>query len=171
MDRRKRILKILSDSPVPVTGSELARRLGVSRQVIVQDVAILRARGNEILATPQGYMLLCQPPEKSNRTVLAVTHPPARTAEELYILVDSGLKVIDVIVEHPLYGDLRGSLMLSSREDVDRFMTRLKEENAALLSALTGGFHLHTVEFTDIEKLKRAKDLLRAKGFLAERNP
>ena len=54
-ERRERIVEILSSSTQPVTGTSLASVLGVTRQVIVQDVAVLRARGEKILATPKGY--------------------------------------------------------------------------------------------------------------------
>lgn len=163
--RRRRIVEYLQQHGAPIRGGELAERLRVSRQCLVQDVAILRAGGNQIVATPQGYRL----PEKSSvlhRAVLACRHPAERTQEELEILVDHGVKVLDVIVEHPVYGELRGSLALESRADVKDFLDKVGASRASLLSSLTGGVHLHTVEASRPETILRAKARLRARGFL-----
>jgi transcriptional regulator of NAD metabolism len=163
--RRRRIVECLRQHDAPVRGGELARRLQVSRQCLVQDVAILRAGGEQIVATPRGYCL----PESSShahRAILACRHSPERTQEELEILVDHGVKILDVIVEHPLYGELRGSLALESRADVRDFLAQLRAARATLLSSLTGGVHLHTVEASRPEMIVRAKRRLRARGFL-----
>lgn len=149
----------------PIRGGELARHFRVSRQCLVQDVAILRASGEDIIATPRGYRL----PKGTrglHRAILASCHEPERTEEELQILVDHGVKVLDVIVEHPLYGELRGSLMLESRADVQDFLEQVRSAKASLLSSLTGGVHLHTVEASRSEMISRAKTKLRARGFL-----
>jgi uncharacterized protein len=164
-DRRRRILAWMERHRAPVPGGELAKQFDVSRQCVVQDIAILRAGGTEILATPQGYRL----PDQSkleHREILACNHPPERTEEELHILVDHGVKVLDVIVEHPLYGELRGSLMLESRADVEDFLERMRAKKASLLLSLTGGVHLHTVEAHRAELVTRAKARLRERGFL-----
>ena len=169
MQRRDEILQRLQQSRGSVTGADLARQLGVSRQVIVQDVAILRAEGHGILATPQGYVMVPEsdPAPAPHRARIAVNHPPQRTREELNVFVDCGVRVVDVIVEHALYGDLTGVLMLKSRDDVSRFMTRMEDAEAALLSSLTEGVHLHTVEFDRVDDLKHAEDELRKRGLLA----
>lgn len=164
-ERRRRILEWMQRHPSPVRGSELAARFVVSRQCIVQDIAILRAGGMDILATPRGYRL----PDTSkleHHEILACDHPAERTEEELNILVDHGVKVIDVIVEHPLYGELRGSLMIESRADVQDFLEQMRMKKASLLSSLTGGVHLHTVEAHRAEMVTRAKAQLRERGFL-----
>ncbi len=164
--RRERILALLKAGGC-LTGAELARRLGVSRQVIVQDIAILRAAGEDIVATPQGYRLgtgVVAP----YRVVLAVRHRPEQTRSELETMVDCGLRVLDVVVEHPVYGELRGLLMLSSRQDVAAFLDRVARSGAALLSTLTSGVHLHTVEASHPEALIQARDRLRVLGILLE---
>jgi hypothetical protein len=163
--RRRRMFKWMRTHREPVRGDELARVFGVSRQCVVQDVAILRASGKEIIGTPRGYRL----PEsgtRSHQAVLACRHPPEQTEEELHVLVDNGVKVLDVIVEHPLYGELRGSLMIESRADVQNFLQRVQASKASLLSSLTAGVHLHTVEATRKEMISRATALLLARGFL-----
>jgi transcriptional regulator of NAD metabolism len=122
---------------------------------VVQDIAILRAAGNEILATPQGYRLP-QQSSRAFRAILACRHAPERTEEELQILVDHGVRILDVLVEHPVYGELRGSLMIESRADLQDFLGNI----------LTQGVHLHTVEASREEMISRAKAKLRARGFL-----
>lgn len=163
--RRRSILECIRTSGAPISGAGIAKRLRVSRQCLVQDIAILRAAGEEIVATPRGYRL----PEATahaHRAVLACRHAPERTEEELQILVDHGVRILDVIVEHPLYGELHGSLMLESRADVQDFLTRVKATHASLLSSLTSGIHLHTVEASRPEMIERARARLRQRGFL-----
>ncbi|HWG57751.1 MAG TPA: transcription repressor NadR [Candidatus Acidoferrales bacterium] len=159
------ILKRIRTHRAPVRGGELAQEFRVSRQCIVQDVAILRASGQEILATPRGYRLP-QQATRARRAIIACRHRPARTEEELNILVDHGIKVLDVTVEHPLYGELRGALMIETRADVQDFLSQVQTTHASLLSSLTAGIHLHTVEASRSEMIDRAKSELRRKGFL-----
>jgi uncharacterized protein len=163
--RRRRIVEWMRTQDAPVLGGDLANRFRISRQCLVQDMAILRAAGEEILATPRGYRLPTAK-EQVHRAVIACKHPPERTREELQLLVDHGLKVLDVIVEHPVYGELRGSLMLESRTDVHDFLERVAKTKASLLLTLTKGVHLHTVEASRPEMITRAKAELRAKGIL-----
>ncbi|MBC7336148.1 MAG: transcription repressor NadR, partial [Clostridia bacterium] len=114
----------------------------------------------------QGYLWPQPSGRERQRAVLAVSHAPEQTEEELNALVDFGLKVLDVVVEHPIYGELRGFLMLESRHDVERFLGRIADAGAGLLSTLTGGVHLHTVEYAREEELNLAREALAAKGFL-----
>jgi transcriptional regulator of NAD metabolism len=164
-ERRRRIVERMRALGGPVRGGELAKHFRVSRQCLVQDVAILRAGGEEIVATPRGYRLPLAAPH-AHRAILACEHPPERTKEELQTLVDHGVKVLDVIVEHPVYGELRGSLMIESRTDVDDFLEQVRASQAELLSSLTHGVHLHTVEAARPESISRAKAALRARGIL-----
>jgi uncharacterized protein len=163
--RRRRIVAWMRSHGAPIRGGELARHFRVSRQCLVQDVAILRAGGEDIVATPRGYRLPTGVGRR-HRAVLACRHAPERTEEELQILVDNGVKILDVIVEHPLYGELRGSLMIESRADVQDFLGQVRASHASLLSSLTGGVHLHTIEASRPEMISRAKTHLRARGFL-----
>ena len=125
-----------------------------------------RRRGNswprrEVTVCPKGS-------SRSHRAILACRHAPERTEEELQILVDHGVKVLDVIVEHPIYGELRGSLMIESRADVQDFSERARASHASLLSSLTGGVHLHTVEASRPEMISRAKAQLASARISAE---
>ncbi len=166
MERRDHILDLLRQSPHGLTGGELARRTGVSRQVIVQDIALLRAEGNQILATPQGYLLQGAHRSSSLRTVIAVRHAPHETEDELLLLVNLGITVVDVIVDHPLYGELRGNLMMRTAEDVQRFMARLRAQKTSLLSSLTHGLHLHTLDYDKASDLRAAQTALAQQGLL-----
>lgn len=165
-DRRRRIIEFLESSSVPVTGAELSSLLQVSRQVIVQDVALLRAQGAKLVATPQGYIIPNNQSPTARTFVIACQHSLDETEEELNLLVDHGLKVIDVVVEHPVYGEMRGLIMVESRRDVKEFMSRVQQTGASLLSSLTKGVHLHTVECSRSCVLEEAKSALKDKGFL-----
>ena len=145
--RREKILQQLHGASAPISASALAAKLGVSRQIVVGDVALLRAGGYT--------------------GILACVH---RTADEmrteLYTVVDQGGVVVDVAVENPLYGELRGNLNLASRYDVDTFITQAANTPECLLSRMTGGVHLHTLRCPDEETFQRIEAALREKGIL-----
>lgn len=162
--RRQTIAQRLADSSGPVSAAALARELSVSRQIIVGDVALLRAGGLDITATPRGY-LLPRPPAGVVCT-FACRHRADQMEEELNAMVDQGCTVLDVIVEHPIYGQLTGPLRLSSRYDVAQFVVRCREESAAPLSQLTEGVHLHTVLCPDREAADRVRRALEELDFL-----
>ncbi|GMA51518.1 transcriptional regulator [Alicyclobacillus contaminans] len=166
-ERQQRMLDVLAASRHPITGAELAERCGVTRQVVVHDIALLRASGVAIHSTPRGYWL-AEAATGEGASILAVKHPPELTQTELYILVDHGIRVVDVFVEHAVYGELRGSLHLSSRRDVDNFLESVRTANAPLLSSLTEGFHFHTVEAPDDVRLREAVAALRQAGIEVE---
>lgn len=166
-ERRQEILYMLNNSDQPVKGTDLAEQLGVSRQVIVQDVAILRARGENILATPQGYLIpQLYGKEKLIKTIACTHQNNKEIEEELRIIVDLGGKILDVVVEHPLYGEIKSQLQISSRHDLKQFIDNLNETKAEPLSSLTGGVHIHTIEVEDEETLNRIKTNLLEKKYL-----
>ena len=156
--RRRALSKRLEQAEGPVSAAALARELLVSRQIIVGDVALLRARGLDITATPRGYVLP-RPPAGVSCTI-ACRHRADQMAQELCAIVDQGCTVLDVIVEHPIYGQLTGPLRLSSRYEVDQFVARCREEAAAPLSQLTEGVHLHTVLCPDQGAADRVRNEL-----------
>lgn len=170
-DRRRALLELLAQSREPVTGAALADRFGVTRAVIVQDIALLRAGGAAILATPRGYVHGAAPRSRGEYTTqVAVRHGPslADIQAELNAMVDAGAFIRDVIVEHPLYGELRGLLMLGSRRDVAEFCARMEAEGAEPLLTLTGGVHLHTLEAGSEEVFAQVRRSLAALGMLVE---
>ena len=162
--RRQAILDRLRTADRPVSASALAARLNVSRQIIVGDIALLRAGGAEISATPRGYVLP-RATDGITRTI-AFRHTLAQTGQELDILVDNGCTGLDVIVEHPVYGQLTGQLQISSRYDVEQFLARIRDSDAAPLSMLTGGLHLHTLCCPNEDAYTRACAALKAAGLL-----
>lgn len=162
--RRQAILDRLRTADRPVSASALAAGLNVSRQIIVGDIALLRAGGAEISATPRGYVLPWAT-DGITRTI-ACRHTLAQTGQELDILVDNGCTVLDVIVEHPVYGQLTGQLQISSRYDVEQFLARIRDSDAAPLSMLTGGLHLHTLCCPNEDAYTRACAALKAAGLL-----
>ena len=166
-ERRETILKLLRQSAQPVSASTLAGQLSVSRQIIVGDIALLRAGGADILATPRGYCLQNAAAAGLTRRV-AVRHDEAGMEAELNTMVDNGCTVVDVIVEHPLYGQLTGPLQISNRYEVSQFIERCKK--AEPLSSLTDGIHLHTLSCPDEAAFERTKSALRAQRVLLEEN-
>ena len=163
-ERRKAIADVLRAADAPVSASALAEKFSVSRQIIVGDIALLRSSGEEILATPRGYVT-----PKEARGILhrvAVKHTPQEMKAELNAIVDNGCTVIDVIVDHPIYGQLTGQLQISSRYDVEQFLARVQAHDAAPLSMLTGGIHLHTLRCPDAAACERACAALKAAGLL-----
>ncbi len=169
-ERREELLLILKNKDKPIIGSKLAEKFDVSRQVIVQDIALLRARGEEIIATSQGYIMSDNKGMKTVETTIACQHSNREVRDELMTIVNYGAKVTDVIVEHPLYGELRGILMIQSPADVDNFMEKYCKHEASLLSALTGGVHLHTVQAMNETVIERLKIALSEKGYLLEQD-
>ena len=167
-ERRLTLVEMLRQTHTPVTGSELSTKLGVSRQAVVNDIAILRAGGEPIIGGPRGYQLAVSTADAWPVAVLACRHDRERSRRELEILVAHDLTVIDVVVEHKLYGEVRANLLIYSKADVDRYMDKLDAERAQPLSALTGGVHLHHVGVPSPEKLEAAKAELAAEGFLLE---
>lgn len=165
-ERRIKLLEKLKEASKPLTGTYLATELKVSRQVIVGDFAILRASGTAVYATPQGYVLPSLEESKIKRITLACKHERENLEQELAIIIDNGGKVIDVIVEHPLYGELTANLMLTSRRDLAEFLRKLDASKAEQLASITGGVHLHTVEVVDGDMLARIQDELKIAGIL-----
>lgn len=164
--RRARILDELKAAPAPLSATALAQKLSVSRQIIVGDVALLRAAGASVTATPRGY-LLDRPLPGLTRTV-ACLHSGADMERELTLMVDQGCTVENVIVDHPVYGQLTGPLKLSSRYDISEFIRKVEENSARPLSMLTDGIHLHTLRCPDEDTFQRTLAALEAAGFLAK---
>ena len=166
-ERREKILAPIRESGKPIPARALAETFSVSRQVIVQDVALLRAAGDDIISTSRGYIL--HQPARCRR-VFKVHHTDEQTADELNAIVDLGGTVIDVFVWHKLYGKIEGSLGIDSRRAVEAFIDDLKSGRSQLLKNVTSNYHYHTVEARDEETLDLIERMLDQKGYLAEGN-
>ncbi|MBQ3135265.1 MAG: transcription repressor NadR [Oscillospiraceae bacterium] len=165
-ERRRGVAKCLEQTQGPVSATVLAKKFSVSRQIIVGDVALLRAGGMEISATPRGYVLPA--PAAGMKYTIACRHTAAQMERELNAIVDQGCTVVDVIVEHPVYGQITGPLQLTSRYDVAQFVRLVAEQGATPLSALTDGIHLHTILCPDEAAFDRVKESLKQLGMLPE---
>ena len=167
--RRDGILSLLEESDTPLSGTELAHRFKVSRQVIVQDIALLRAEDKKILSTYRGYVLDRESEKKRKCIrVFCVCHSTKDTQDELQTIVDYGGHVLDVAVDHPLYGQIRADLIINNRLDVAEFVDRMNRYNAQPLKVLTGDYHYHTVTAESEKNLDFIEQELRKKGYLKE---
>ncbi|MDT2827845.1 MAG: transcription repressor NadR [Enterococcus viikkiensis] len=166
--RKAQILAALQQADKPISATSFAKKFGVSRQIVVGDVALLRASGENIIATARGYLLERETEKLISK--IAVQHERSQAETELRTIIDQGGEVIDVIVEHPLYGELIGGLHLTTQKDVDRFLNQAQKNQAAFLSELTDGIHLHTIAYDSLEDLAKIKQALSEKGILYEEN-
>ena len=165
-ERRSFILTRLINYNEPQKGHNLAAEIGVTRQIIVKDIAILRAEGKNIIATPEGYLIPKNQRPKVKK-IIATSHASDKIEEELKIIIKYGGVIEDVIVEHPVYGEIRGMLMIKTLNDIENFMIRFKSEKAEPLSRLTGGVHLHTIEAESEDIINKIITELNDKKFLA----
>ena len=152
--RREKIISILQMSDKPISAAGFASEFSVTRQIIVADIALLRASGYPIRAEHKGYVL----EKDDNHAILkraVVKHGKNEVQNELYTIVDNGGKVINVIVQHSVYGKIVAELNLASRYDVDRFIKHIRETDAKPLLLLTEGLHIHTISVKDEEAFQR----------------
>lgn len=169
-ERRRLIIDTLQSAVKPITGRALGEMTNVSRQVIVGDITLLKAKNEPIVATSQGYIYIQDQATlgKIEKTIVC-KHTPDQTMEELNILVDNGITVKDVKIEHPVYGDLSASIMVSNRNEVIEFIKRIRESEASYLSKLTeDGIHLHTIVADNEDQIKNAEEALRKADILVD---
>jgi transcriptional regulator of NAD metabolism len=140
--RRKEIVNILSATKKAISGGELSNQLSVSRQIIVQDISILKAKGFDIISTHSGYVLHSTPLAER---VFKVKHTTEQTEQELNLIVDLGGTVVDVFVWHKVYGKLKANLNIFSRLQVKQFIEGVRTGKSTELMNITGGYHYHTV--------------------------
>lgn len=164
-ERREKLLQILKTANKPLKGGELAKELNVTRQVVVKDIALLRASGIDILATSTGYIIYS--PEKLEFQIKCKNHHSnEHLLEELQIIIDLGGKVKDVIVEHPTYGSIRANLNINSNRDIKNFMDKTNKNNFKQLSSLSQEYHVHTIEVPDTLAFEEIKKELKEKNIL-----
>lgn len=163
--RREEILRQIRGSSVPVSGKNLASRYEVSRQVIVQDVALIRAAGHDIISTNRGYIL--NEPVKVSR-VFKVNHTDEQVEEELCAIVDLGGKVDDVFVNHRIYGRIEAPLNIDSRRKVAEFMEDIRNGKSSPLKNITSNYHYHTVSADSDKTLELIEQALKQREFLVE---
>ena len=186
-ERRNELLNTISESVAPISGEKKKKKYQVSRQVIVQDMALLRAAHHEIYATPKGYVILQT--KMDNATVeeqesqisrkeaykepkqvyreYRVAHSDEQIEDELNTIVDMGGKVLDVSIRHEVYGTICGDLSICCRKHVQDFMEEIRSGKSKPLKNLTsGGIHYHKVEADSEETLELIEQELKRKGYL-----
>lgn len=164
-ERREQMLNLLQNAKNPVSGTALAKMFDVSRQVIVQDIALLRAKKLDIISTCRGYMI--QKADSCKR-IFKVCHTDEQMEEELNLFVDFGGTVEDEFVYHKVYNVVRAEIGLKSRLDVAEYMAKLREGSSSSLKDVTSGYHYHTIRAKSEEVLEQIQEELRKRGFLAE---
>ncbi|MBR2078749.1 MAG: transcription repressor NadR [Clostridia bacterium] len=163
-ERRKSIINLLLSEDRPIPGGELSEKCGVSRQIIVQDISVLKGQGFDILSTHNGYILQKSP---FKERVFKLKHTTEETEDELNIIVDLGGTVADVFVWHKVYGKLVAPLNIFSRLQVKQFMEGVRTGKSTELMNITGGYHYHTVRAEKEEILDRIAEVLSEKGYIA----
>lgn len=165
IQRQEVIKAALSNPNAVISANQFAKQLMVSRQTIVGDIALLRARGEQIIATPQGYRYQAK---QQHSTIIVVQHDAQQIEAELTALVNVGVTIADVQVDHPVYGLLKGELAIQSITDVKQFVYHLSKTSGEPLSALTDGLHMHRIEYEDVANLQKAKAALKDLHILYE---
>lgn len=165
-ERRNKILKYISESMEPVSATLLAGEYGVSRQSIVQDIALLRALGHNIISTHKGYVMEKMP---KHVRIFKVRHNDEELITELYSIVDLGGIVEDVFINHKAYGRVQAPLNINSRRKADELMTMIKSGKSSPLKNITSDYHYHTVTADSERILDEIGDKLREMGFLIEK--
>ncbi len=165
--RRKMLLDILQQSASPISGRALGTRTGVSRQVVVQDMALLRTQGYPIVSTTKGYCLECTEKARHTRRI-KVCHTDGQVEDELTTIVDLGGAVLDVMVNHRTYGKMTAALNIRSRRDVRLFVDNMRSGKSAPLLNVTSGYHFHTITADSEAVLDEIEEQLCRKGYLAD---
>ena len=163
-ERRKAIVNLLSASKTPISGGELSKQFNVSRQIIVQDITVLKGLGYEIFSTHHGYVLQKSPLVER---VFKLKHTTEQTEDELNSIVDLGGTVVDVFVWHKVYGKISAALNIFSRLHVKQFLEGVRTGKSTELMNITGGYHYHTVRADSEAVLDRIGETLQQKNYIA----
>ena len=163
--RRKEIINLLLASKTPISGGELSKNFNVSRQIIVQDITILKGLGYEIISTHNGYVLQKSPLVER---VFKLKHSTNQTEDELNTIIDLGGTVVDVFVWHKVYGKISAKLNIFSRLHVKQFLEGVRTGKSTELMNITGGYHYHTVRAESEEVLDKIEKTLLSKQYIVD---
>ena len=167
-ERREAIIDLMRHDRTPLSGTKLASIHGVSRQVIVQDIALIRAAGYDVISTNKGYILNESVENKTIERVFKVKHTDSQIEEELFSIVDLGGCVVNTMINHKVYGHLEAPLHIRSRRNVEEFMTDIHSGKSSPLKNVTADYHYHTIMADSEETMKLIEKVLREKQFLVE---
>lgn len=162
-ERRKAIITYLLAAKEPVSGTALSQHFGISRQIIVQDIAVLKGTGCEILSTNQGYIIqkspLCE-------RVFKVRHTTDQTEDELSCIVNLGGTVVDVFVHHEVYGKIEANLNIATDMHVKQFLEGIRTGKSTELMNITSGYHYHTIRADSEEILDQIEAALKERNYI-----
>jgi len=161
--RRKEIVNIMMSEQKAISGGKLSEKLGVSRQIIVQDISSLKSSGYEILSTHNGYIMQTTP---LYERVFKVFHTKEQTEAELNTIIDFGGTVADVFVWHKVYGKMTAPLNISSRHHIAQFLEGVRTGKSSELMNVTGGYHYHTVRAETQEILDKIEQALNDMNYI-----
>ena len=167
-ERREAIIEMMQKDHAPLSGTKLAGAYGVSRQVIVQDIALIRAAGYDVISTNKGYILNTPVEEKSVERIFKVNHTDEQMEDELCSIVDLGGCVVNTMINHKVYGHLEAPLNIKSRRNVAEFMADIHSGKSSPLKNVTAGYHYHTITADGEETMQLIENMLREKQFLVE---
>ena len=163
-ERRKAIANLLLSATEAVSGGRLSDEFGVSRQIIVQDITVLKGSGYDILSTHNGYIIQKSPLKDR---VFKVHHTTEQTEDELNTIIDLGGTVVDVFVWHKVYGKMTAPLNIFSSLHVKQFIDGIRSGKSTELMTITGGYHYHTVRADTEETLDKIEQALNKKNYIA----
>ena len=163
--RREEIVRIIRESKKAIPAKQLAEAFGVSRQVIVQDIALIRVAGYDILSTNRGYIL-----NESQRVSrwFKVNHTQEQMEDEMNLIVDLGGELLNVMVNHRVYGQMAAPLHINSRRKVKEFADEIQSSASSPLMTITSNYHYHEVAAESEEILDEIEKMLRERGYLVE---
>ena len=164
-DRRKAIVNLLLSSNEAISGGKLSEEFGVSRQIIVQDITVLKRSGHDILSTHNGYIIQKSPLKER---VFKVYHTTEQTEDELTTIVNHGGTVVDVFVWHKVYGKMTAPLNIFSALHIKQFIEGVRSGKSTELMNITGGYHYHTVRAESEDILNRIQNALEERGYIAQ---
>ncbi len=163
-ERRKAIVNLLLSSADAISGGALSEKFGVSRQIIVQDISVLKGLGYDIISTHCGYIIHGSPLKER---VFKIYHTTEQTEDELNLIVGLGGTVVDVFVWHKVYGRMSAPLNIFSPMHVKQFIEGVRTGKSTELMNITGGYHYHTVRADSDEILDKIAAALKERGYIA----
>ena len=167
-DRKEALIQLLKEAQKPMNGQSLAEYFHVTRQIIVQDIAVLRANGAPILSTNRGYIYKENKANPFVHKLFKVKHKEEDMEQELLAIVDNGGRVQNILIDHPVYGEIETLLKLSCRRDVELFLNQANSSDFRPLSELTDGIHYHLVEAESKQDLHYIEEALDQLGYLVK---
>lgn len=167
-ERRKNILTLIKQNETPISGSAIAKQMGVSRQVIVQDIALLRANKHDIVSTNRGYIINTIKEDELFKKVFKVSHDDEQIRDELSCIINLSGKVLDVFVDHEVYGKISVDLNIFNNQDIDDFVLQMEDNQVTPLKNITKNYHYHTIQAPSTKLLELIEVELKEKGFLCD---